>query len=63
MKFIKLYRPKSQSNIYLNVENVVYMKDAGAGFGSTLTMIYTTDKDVIGVSESIDEIMNKINNQ
>jgi hypothetical protein len=39
------------------------MKDAGAGFGSTLTMIYTTDKDVIGVSESIDEIMNKINNQ
>ena len=62
MKFIKLYRPKSQSDIFLNVENVVYMKDAGAGFSATKTMIYTTDKDVIGVAETIDEIMNKINN-
>ena len=61
MKFIKLYHPKTKSDIMLNVANIVYMKDAGLGFSAN-TMIYTTDKNVLGVRETIEEIMNKINN-
>ena len=55
MKFIKVYREKVQKNVYVNVEQIVYLTpwfDSG-------TMIYTT-KDSIGVSESIEEVMEKI---
>lgn len=57
MNFVKLYHPKSKSYIMVNMDNVFYMKNAGGGFVEK-TFIYTINREVIGVAETIDEIMN-----
>lgn len=59
MKFIKVFSPKLDSEIMVNVNNIVYLNKAYST--KTHTFIHTTT-NILGVSETIDEIEDMISN-
>ena len=56
MKFIKVYCQKEKSDIIINADHIICLKDMRPILSTT--MIYTT-KGNYAVSETIDEILEK----
>lgn len=57
MKFIKVYSAKEKSDLFINVNHIIYMRTEPMFHK---TMIYTT-KGVFAVNETIEEILEMTN--